>query len=341
MDDRGDRPDMVVTATPLRLSFAGGGTDLPDYYRTGYGAVLSTAIDKYIYVTVKRHSPLFNERYRLNYSKTEHVDDLDEMENHIARECLRLVDVEPPLYINAIADLPASSGLGSSSSFAVGLLHALHLLRGDTVDAARLAEEAAHIEINRLGRPVGKQDHYAAAVGGMNHIRFMADETVSVERLQMSSADLAELFDSAMLFWTGIRRDAGAVLSEQRGNIADRMRELDFMRDMAVRCRDMLRAGYDPAAFGALLDEGWRIKRDLAAAISSSRIDRWYELALTAGACGGKIAGAGGGGFLFLAVPPERQAAVRAALSDLTEVRVGPSHVGSRLLTSSAGGRTA
>ena len=165
-------PRAVTTITPQRLGFAGGGTDLPAFYRQHGGAVLSSAIDKYIYVTVKRHSPLFNENYRLSYSKTEHVNSLDEIENDIARECLRLVDVEPPLFIATASDLPVSSGLGSSSSFAVGLLYALHTLRGEDVSAGQLAEEACHVELNVLGHPIGKQDQYAAAFGGLNYISF-------------------------------------------------------------------------------------------------------------------------------------------------------------------------
>lgn len=159
-------PKTVTTITPQRISFVGGGTDLPSFYKNHNGEVISSAIDKYIYVTVKQHSPLFEEAYRLSYSKTEHVQSLDEIENSIARECLRLVSVEPPLYIATAADLPASSGLGSSSSFAVGLLHALHLLKGERVSAGQLAEEACHIEIDVLGNPIGKQDQYAAAFGG-------------------------------------------------------------------------------------------------------------------------------------------------------------------------------
>lgn len=333
MADGQERINLVTTATPLRLSFAGGGTDLGDFYRLNHGAVISTTIDKFIYVTVKRHSALFNERYRLNYSKTEHVDDLNAIENDIARECLKFVDIEPPLYINVIADLPASSGLGSSSSFAVGLLHALHLLRGEKATAGQLAEEAVHIEVERLGRPIGKQDHYAAAIGGLNHIHFMADERVTIDPIWLGHDGLNGLFDYAMLFWTGMQRDAAAILSDQRRNIADRIPELTAMREMASRCRDLLRAGFDPLSFGRLLDEGWQTKRSLARTITNSRIDGWYERALQAGAYGGKLAGAGGGGFLFLVVPPERRDAVRQALGELTEVRMGYEPHGSRMLS--------
>ena len=171
-------PRAVTTITPQRLSFAGGGTDLPDFYEQHGGAVVSSTIDKYLYVTVKRHSPLFNEVYRLSYSKTEHVDHLEDIENDIARECLKLVHVEPPLFIATAADLPAQSGLGSSSSFAVGLLYALHTMRGEEVSAGQLAEEACHVEIGLLKRPIGKQDQYAAAFGGLNYMSFQRDGRV-------------------------------------------------------------------------------------------------------------------------------------------------------------------
>lgn len=333
MAERAGRTKIVTTATPQRLSFAGGGTDMPDYYRLDHGAVLSTAIDKFIYVTVKRHSPLFNENYRLNYSKTEHVETLDDIENDIARECLRLVDVEPPLYINVIADLPASSGLGSSSSFAVGLLHALHVMRGEEVTAGQLAEEAVQVEVGMLARPVGKQDHYAAAFGGLNHFVFLHDDRVMIDPVWPGTAGLSDLFACGLLFWTGMQRDAATILSDQRRNISGRLTELGNMRDMAQRCRDLLLADFDPRRFGAMLDEGWQAKRMLSTAISNDRIDHWYRQAMEAGAYGGKLAGAGGGGFLYLVAAPERQAAVRQALAELTEVRIRYEPRGSRVLS--------
>ncbi|HJO05223.1 MAG TPA: GHMP kinase, partial [Acidobacteriota bacterium] len=212
-------PRAVTTITPQRLSFAGGGTDLPDFYQRHGGAVVSAAIDKYIYVTVKRHSPLFEEVYRLSYSTTEHVNSLDAIENDIARECLRLVEVEPPLFIATASDLPASSGLGSSSSFAVGLLYALHTMRGEDVAAGQLAEEACHVEIDVLRRPIGKQDQYAAAFGGLNYIGFQRDGRVHLDSVWLRGNGTSELFRQIMLFWTGVQRDAGDVLHEQRSNI--------------------------------------------------------------------------------------------------------------------------
>lgn len=327
-------PRAVTTITPQRLSFAGGGTDLPDFCRLHGGAVVSTTIDKYIYVTVKRHSHLFNETYRLSYSRTEHVNSLDEIENDVARECLRLVNVEPPLFIATAADLPASSGLGSSSSFAVGLLYALHALRGEDVSLGQLAEEASHVEIEMLKRPIGKQDQYAAAFGGLNYITFKANGRVDLDSLWLPNDGAAVLFSNSMLFWTGTQREAEDILHEQRSMIGDTTDTLMRMREMAAECRDaLLTISEDLRSFGAIVDAGWRAKRSLASKISSPQIDHCYARALEAGALGGKIAGAGGGGFLYLVVPLEFQARVRAKLPDMVDVPVKYEPRGVRLLS--------
>lgn len=326
------RPRAVTTITPQRLSFAGGGTDLPDFYRQHGGAVLSATIDKYIYVTVKRHSPLFNELYRLSYSQTEHVDSLDDMKNDVARECLRLVPVEPPLFISTAADLPASSGLGSSSSFAVGLLYALHAMRGEDVSAGQLAEEACQVEIQRLGRPIGKQDQYAAAFGGLNYITFNPDERVHLDHVWLQGDRAASLFAQSMLFWTGVQRDAGVILGEQRSRIGETSETLQRMRDMAAECRDvLLNYDGDPSDLASMLDRGWHAKRSLTSKISSSHIDDCYDRAIRAGALGGKLAGAGGGGFLFLLVPTDRHESVRRALPDMVDIPVKYEPRGARI----------
>lgn len=323
----------VTTITPQRLSFVGGGTDLPAFYQEHGGAVVSTTIDKYIYVTVKRHSPLFAEAYRLSYSKTELVQTLEEIENDVARECLRLLHVDPPLFIATASDLPALSGLGSSSSFAVGLLYALHTLRGENVSAGQLAEEACHVEIQMLRRPIGKQDQYAAAFGGLNCISFQKNGRVHLDPLWLSGDGASALFRNSMLFWTGVPREAGDILQEQKERIGEKVATLARMRDMAAECRDVLLDGTDdPTRFAALLDKGWREKRTLASKITSSQIDDAYERALAAGAMGGKIAGAGGGGFFYLVVPPERQDAVRAALPEMTDVMIRYEPRGARIL---------
>jgi D-glycero-alpha-D-manno-heptose-7-phosphate kinase len=325
-------PKIVITRTPLRVSFAGGGTDLPGFYEQAYGAVFSTAIDKYIYVTVKRHN-LFNEPIRLNYSITEQVDTVGEIKNNIARECLRLLKIDPPIYISTVGDLPASSGLASSSAFAVGLLNALHAYRGEHVSPGQIAEEACHIEIDVLREPIGKQDQYAAAFGGLNFFRFNPGGSVSVEHARVRPGFMDDLFDHVMMFWTGLQRDASSVLTEQSKNISAKFDYLKKIRDHAHQIQSLAESGkFEPAAFGKILHESWALKRQLASSISSSVIDAHYEAALKAGAEGGKICGAGAGGFLLFIVQPEKQNAVRQALSKLTEVPVRYEVRGSRVL---------
>ncbi len=326
-------PKIVVTRTPLRVSFAGGGTDLPDFYERDYGAVFSAAIDKYIHVTVKRHSELFNEPIRINYSVTELVDTIPQIQNNIARECLRLLKVDPPIYISTVGDLPASTGLAGSSCFAVGLLNALHAYRGERVTPGQLAEEATHIEINVLKEPIGKQDQYAAAFGGLNFFRFNPGGAVTIEPARVKPDFTKDLFDHILMFWTGIQRNASSVLSEQRGNIPDKLGFLTKMRDHAHQLRTLAETEkFSPEVFGRILDESWQLKRQLASSISSSQIDELYELARRAGADGGKICGAGNGGFLLFIVKPEKKAAVRQALGKLLEVPIHYEAHGSRVL---------
>lgn len=326
---------MVVTRTPLRVSFAGGGTDLSDFYEHGHGTVFSTTIDKYIYVTVKRHGPVFDEQIRLNYSKSEQVNRIDEIENDIARECLRFLEIEPPIYVSTVADLPASTGLGGSSSFAVGLLNALHAFRGERVSAGQLAEEASYIEIDVLRQPIGKQDQYAAAFGGLNSFCFKAGGGVTVEPQRLANGALAGLFGNIMMFWTGHQRDSSSVLAEQKSNTSKKMESLLKMRDHACQLQALTCNGrFDVTKFGRILDEGWHLKRQLATTITNNQIDAWYRAAIAAGAEGGKLCGAGGGGFLLFLVKPERRLAVRQALEGLTEVSVEYEAHGSYVLLS-------
>ncbi len=326
-------PSMVLTRTPLRISFAGGGTDLEDFYKRGYGAVLSTAIDKYIYVTVKRHGEVFSERIRLNYSRSEAVQQIDEIENNIARECLRFLQIDPPIYISTVGDLPASTGLGGSSAFTVGLLNALHAFRGERVSAGQLAEEACHIEIDVLKEPIGKQDQYIAAFGGLNFLCFNADGGVTVEPVRARNGTLKELFSHTMIFWTGHQRDTSKVLTEQKANTDQKLEQLYRMREHARRLQALTCNGhFDVLSFGEILDETWQLKRQLANTITNQQIDDWYEKARKAGACGGKICGAGGGGFLLMLVKPEFREGVRAALHDLPEVSVDFEAHGSQVI---------
>jgi D-glycero-alpha-D-manno-heptose-7-phosphate kinase len=332
-------PRLVMTRTPLRVSFAGGGTDLPEFYEHYPGAVFSTTIDKYIYITLKRHGDLFEEQYRLNYAQTEHAQSLDEIKNAIARECLRLIGIDPPIYISTVADLPSHSGLGSSSTFAVGLLNALHTFRGERVSPSQLAEEASYVELEVLGRPIGKQDHYAAAFGGCNFFSFQSDGNVSLEPIRLANGCLIRLFEHLQMFWTGIIRDAGAVLVEQKSNTASKLDLLLTMRKQANELRLILQQDFDLERFARVFDAGWQMKRQLASKITNPQIDTWYDRAKEAGALAGKICGAGGGGFLLFVVRPELQSAVRAALSELVEIPIGAeSHGSSVILTEYAQG---
>jgi D-glycero-alpha-D-manno-heptose-7-phosphate kinase len=325
--------NIVVTRTPLRVSFAGGGTDLPEFYEVEEGAVLSAAVDKYVYVTVKRHSELFNEPIRLNYSRTEQVNTVDEIENNIARECLKFLNIEPPIFISTVADVPASTGMGGSSAFSVGLLNALHTFRGERVTAGQLAEEACYIEMEVLKEPIGKQDQYAASFGGLNLLRFRRGGHVLVEPQWVVNGSVAELFRNIMMFWTGHQRAAASVLTEQKSNTPENLNVLRQMRDDAYNLRALLACEHiNVEQLGRTLRRGWELKRRLASNITTSEIDNHYKGAMEAGAEGGKLCGAGGGGFLMFIVRPERRERVRQALSHLTLVPLGYEVHGSRVL---------
>lgn len=328
-------PRAVTTITPQRLSFVGGGTDLPDFYRQHGGAVVSSTIDKYIYVTVKRHSPLFQEAYRLSYSKTEHAHKLDDVENSIARECLRLVHVEPPLYIATAADLPASSGLGSSSSFAVGLLLALHLLKGERVSPGQLAEEACEVEINILGNPIGKQDQYAAAFGGLNHIIFKKNGRVEIDHLVLQDNLIDKIFENSLLIWSGIQRDASNILSKQNKNLEKQLSGYKSLIEDNRDCKEMLL--HPPKdfleQFGELLEKTWQTKKSLEESISSTEIDEIHSQIKSLGGYGGKLSGAGGGGFFYEIVPKESHPAVLNLYGQNKVLKVAYEPLGSRLLS--------
>ena len=324
---------LVVTQTPLRVSFAGGGTDLPAYYESDGGAVFSTTIDKYVYVTVKRHGLVFDEQVRLNYSVSESVHSIDAIRNDIARECLKLLEIEPPIYISVVSDLPDSSGLGGSSAFAVGLLNALHTFRGERVTAGHLADEASRVEIEVLGQPIGKQDQYAAAFGGLNLFSFRAAGDVAVEPQIASNGAVAQLFDRLLMLWTGHQRKSSSVLFEQRSRTPDHHAELTRMRDQAYELQSLMRQPEpDFDRFGHTLDVGWAMKRGLASTVSNPMIDAWYRSGREGGASGGKLCGAGGGGFLLFVAEPGYHPAILAALSGLTAVPIRYEAHGSRVL---------
>ena len=321
---------MIITRTPLRISFAGGGTDLPAFYRSfGGGAVTSAAIDRYIHVLVNEK---FDKSIRVAYSRTENVDRLEDLQHELVREAMRVAGVHEALEVHTIADIPSEgTGLGSSSTLTVGLLNALYAYRGVLKDPAELAEEACRIEIDRLGGTIGKQDQYIAAFGGVEHFAFRPDDTVRAEPIPLSTADRIQLSDHVSLFYTGITRKSETILSPQNARTEANKESLVRMRDLAVDARRAI-VGRDWARLGAILDEGWKLKRGLSPGISNDTIDRQYAAAMTAGAYGGKITGAGGGGFLLLLHPPERSHQISAALSPMTRLPVRITPEGSRIL---------
>ncbi|MDD4903819.1 MAG: GHMP kinase, partial [Candidatus Bipolaricaulis sp.] len=305
---------MIISRTPLRISFVGGGTDIPAFYRDHEGAVVSTAIDKSIYLFV---NPKFDRRIRVSYSITEVVDSVDELRHELVRESLKAVGIRAGIEIASISDVPAhGTGLGSSSAYTVGLLNALWAYQGKTVPAERLAREACEIEIERCGKPIGKQDQYIAAFGGMQFIRFQSNGQVAVDPVRVAPETKERLERSLLLLYTGIARESDAVLKEQgantrRGNANSKA--LVQMARMAHDLRAALEAGR-PEEMGELLHAGWQLKRQLANGITNPQIDAWYETARDRGAFGGKILGAGGGGFLLLYAPPERHERILQAL---------------------------
>ena len=321
---------MIITRTPLRISFAGGGTDLPSFYRTfGGGAVTSAAIDRYVHVLVNEK---FDRSIRVAYSRTENVDRLEELQHGLVREAMRITGVEDSLEIHTIADIPSEgTGLGSSSTLTVGLLNALYAHRGVLKDPAELAEEACRIEIDRLGGPVGKQDQYIAAFGGIEHFDFRPDDSVRASPIPLSTAHRLEFSDHLSLFYTGITRKADGILTDQNSRTAENRASLERMRELAGDARTAI-VRRDWTALGAVLDEGWQLKRHLSDGISNPTIDRQYAAAKEAGAFGGKITGAGGGGFLLVLHPPERSRQIAEALSPMRRLPVRITPEGSRIL---------
>ncbi len=320
---------MIITRTPFRISFSGGGSDLKAFWAEEPGAVLSTAIDKYIFLAVKPH---FGDTWRVSYSRTELVDTVADIHHPIVRECLTMLEHKRGLEIVSMADLPAQSGMGSSSSFTVGLLHALYALKGQVVSAERLASEACHVEIERLGEPIGKQDQYIAAYGGLQFIQFQPDGTVFVDPVVSPLATRQELNRRLLMFFTGVTREAKQVLSRQQANTANRRPALRSLVDIARRLRDVLTLGADLNQFGHLLHEAWEVKKSVETSITTSSVDEAYARGRAAGALGGKLLGAGGGGFVLFYCEPHRQDALRAELQDLTEVPFRFSPQGSKVV---------
>ncbi len=320
---------MIITQTPLRVGLVGGGTDLPDYYREHGGRVLNAAIDKYVYVVVKQR---FDDEIYVNYSTKEIVSRVEDLQHELVREALHMTGIRGGLEITTLADIPsAGSGLGSSSAVTVGLLHALFAYQGRQVTAEELADRACTIEIDRCRKPIGKQDQYAAAFGGICDIHFGPGDRVVVDRLALTSTLRRQIQDELLLFFTGITRKADTILGEQSANIVDRLPQLAQLRDLAGHAVDGLRAG-EVDALGAAVNKSWAAKRELASGVSNSQIDEAVEAALSAGATGAKVTGAGGGGFLLVVCPLERQRAVRQRLSHLRELPIQIEPFGSRVI---------
>jgi D-glycero-alpha-D-manno-heptose-7-phosphate kinase len=323
---------MIISQTPLRLSFLGGGSDLPAYYRRKGGGVLSTTIDKCIYVTVSRK---FDNAVRVSYSRTEEVTHASRVEHPLVREAMGMLGIEGGVEITSVADIPAKgTGLGSSSSFTVGLLNALHAYCGRHASADRLAAESCHIEIDRCGEPIGRQDQYAAAFGGLNFIRFHPDDSVEVQKVICPHGTMESLEEQLLVFYTGVTRSASGVLAEQSANLAstkEKIVTVDRMVKSAEAALADLQSGRIDG-IGEALHESWCLKKSLAAGISTPLIDDAYEAARNAGAVGGKILGAGGGGFLILLAPPERHQSIRLALACLRETPFRFSKTGSRII---------
>lgn len=321
---------MIITKTPLRVSLFGGGTDLKEYYKTGHGSVLNMSIDKYIYIIV---NPKFDNSIRVSYSKTEIVDKVEDLQHPIVKECLQMVGITGGIEIISIADIPAGTGLGSSSCFTVGLLNALYAYTGRTLSSEELAKKACEIEINILKNPIGKQDQYACACGGINYFRFNQDESVNRERIYLEPKDLQKLNRKLMMFYTGDTRSANTILANQKANTKAKLDVLHLMRKQADTMKDNILSNGITSEIGEELHKGWLLKKGLAKDISNPVIDGAYERAIESGALGGKILGAGGGGFILLYCDEDKQDKVRQEIL-LPEVEFRISSSGSRVIYS-------
>jgi len=308
---------LIIVQTPLRVSFFGGGTDFPSYFMEEGGCVLNSAIDKFIFLTIKER---FDDKLRVGYTRTEMVDEIDELQHELIRESLRATGITNGVEITTMGDIPSEgSGLGSSSTVTVGALHAMYAYQGEIVSAERLAREACTVEIDTLKKPIGIQDQYIAAYGGLRFFEFLPSGEVKTEKVNISTDARRAMNDNFLLFFTGVGRKSATILKEQKRNIKDRSSELREMKEMAYQARAYVEAeNFD--ALGDLMHQSWELKKRLAGTISNGQINDLYDAARGAGAIGGKIAGAGGGGFLLLYVPYERQNKVRGVLKDLQEL---------------------
>jgi D-glycero-alpha-D-manno-heptose-7-phosphate kinase len=322
---------MIITRTPFRVSFAGGGSDLASFYGRHEGCVVSTSINKYMYITIH---PSFNrEMTSIKYSQTENVTDIREIKHPIAKQLLLDYDIKG-IEVSSTADVPAGTGLSTSSAFTVGLINALTVFKGEYVSQEAIAKRACEIEIEELGEQIGKQDQYGCAVGGLKFIRFLSDGSVDVEPIVLSSECKAKLSDNLLLFYTGITHSAGEVLQEQSKNMIndeDSYKNMVMMTDLAKDMRIALIDG-DLSKFGNVLNTSWQLKRKLASKITNEFIDNCYDLAIKSGASGGKLLGAGGGGFLMFYCEKEKQKHLRSALNTLVELPFNLEYSGTKAI---------
>jgi D-glycero-alpha-D-manno-heptose-7-phosphate kinase len=326
---------MIIARSPLRITLGGGGTDLPSYYREHEGFLIAAAINRYVYVTVTRP---FSEGVYLKYSELEHVESVDEVRHPIIREALRMQNLRTPqIEITTLADIPAGTGLGSSGSFTTALLEALHAHRHQLIHPQDLAALACHIEIDRLAEPIGKQDQYIAAYGGLTCFTFHKDDSVSAVPLKLSMDTLFDLEDNVLLFFTGFSRSAGGILTDQdtRTKKSDdaMLANLHFVKELGYQSKDALEAG-DTVKFGELMHEHWEHKKRRSGGMSNHDIDEWYELGMNNGAVGGKLVGAGGGGFLMFYAADRRRLRQAMAKAGLEEVRFAFDFEGTRVMLS-------
>jgi D-glycero-alpha-D-manno-heptose-7-phosphate kinase len=322
---------MIVSKTPLRMSYVGGGSDLPSFYKEELGAVLSTSIDKYIYVSVNKK---FDGRIRLSYSKTEEVNEVSEIEHPLVREALSMLSISGGIEIASMADIPSrGSGLGSSSSFTVALLNALYAFKNEYASKEVLAKQSCEIEIDRCREPIGKQDQYAAAYGGLNLIRFHSDETVSVDPVICKPETIKKIDESTLIFFTGRTRNASDILKNQSEVMKQEQHRILMRRmvELAFELKRELEMG-DVENFGSILDENWRLKSQLTSGITDPQIDEWYDKGIKAGATGGKLLGAGNGGFIMFYAPPENHENIKTSLCGLRPIKFGFDRNGAQIV---------
>lgn len=322
---------MIISRTPFRVSFVGGGTDIKEYYKNEQGCVLSTSIDKYIYVVVKKQIGIVEYKYKISWSKIENCNNIDEIQHPIIRETLRILKIDYPIQINTFADIPSSSGLGSSSAFCVGLINALFTMQGKMATKSEIAKLAAYIEIEVLNRNIGKQDHYASCYGGLNIIKFEKDDSVIVEPIPITRNKIENIEKNLQLFYTGMQRDASEILKSQIEQTQDKYSTLTDMKKLVPQLSEELINGGSSEKIGKILNYSWILKKSITDDISNKKIDELYNKAIDAGSFGGKILGAGGGGFLLLSTALDFQENVRRNLSTLNYVPFKFDYGGTRI----------